>query len=135
MKEKEPHSIVVNAQAGYEPSQSSPSTQRFIWNYQITIVNQSDDYVQLLSRYWLITDMTGRIEEVVGTGVVGLQPLIKPKKQFTYISYCQLPTPQGTMEGYFEMQNLEEERFRIEVPKFILSAPSSITQSFRSILH
>lgn len=128
-------SIVVSAQPSYVPEQSNPASEKFVWSYEITIVNQSEDIVQLLNRFWRITDMTGKVEDIHGAGVIGLQPLIKPGKQFVYTSYCQLVTPQGTMEGHYEMQNLEEERFNIEIPKFILSAPSSITQAYRSRLH
>lgn len=132
---KNPLTIDVSSAPNYVPEQSDPANQKFVWSYEITIKNESNDIVQLLSRYWRITDMTGRVDEVHGTGVIGLQPLIKPGKQFVYVSYCQLSTPQGTMEGHYEMQNLDEEHFQIEIPKFILSAPSSITQTYRSRLH
>ncbi|MBX3709380.1 MAG: Co2+/Mg2+ efflux protein ApaG [Gammaproteobacteria bacterium] len=128
-------SVYVSSQPSWVPEQSDPVHRKFVWSYEITIKNESDEIVQLLTRYWRITDMTGKIEEIHGTGVVGLQPLIKPDKQFVYVSYCQLLTPQGTMEGYYGMQNLDEKHFNVEIPKFILSAPSSITQSFRSKLH
>ena len=133
MKNKKQFKIIV--QPSYVPAQSDPDHHKFVWSYEMTIVNESDEIVQLLGRYWRITDMTGKVEEVHGAGVIGLQPLIKPSKQFVYTSYCQLISPQGTMEGYYEMQNLQDEHFKIEIPKFILSAPSSITQSHRSKLH
>jgi ApaG protein len=127
--------IDITSKTAYVPDQSSPENHRFLWSYEITIVNNSEYIIQLLSRYWRITDMRGKIEEVRGPGVVGLQPLIKPGKEFAYSSYCQLMTPQGTMEGHYEIQNLDEQRFIIEVPKFVLTCPSSSTDTFRSKLH
>ncbi len=127
--------IIVSPHPNYLSDQSDPRNQKFIWSYEITIANDSDEIIQLLNRFWRITEMTGKIEEVHGPGVIGLQPIIKPGKRFIYTSFCQLTTPQGTMEGHYEMQTLEEKLFRVDVPKFILSAPSSITQSFRSMLH
>lgn len=127
--------IQITAKAVYLADESIPSSQRFLWSYEMTIENQSDEIVQLLNRHWRITDMTGKVEEVRGPGVVGLQPLIKPSKSFTYTSFCQLNTPQGTMEGYYEMQNLDEIRFLAEIPKFILTAPSTVTSTYRSKLH
>ncbi len=127
--------FIVKVSPSYVAAQSDPENHKFTWSYEVTITNHSSEIAQLLNRFWRIIDMSGKIEEVQGVGVVGLQPLIKPEKTFTYISYCQLTVPQGTMEGYYEMQNLEEERFIIEVPKFILTAPSSITKAFRSRLH
>lgn len=128
-------SLCVMTQPNYAPDQSDPANLKFVWSYEITIKNDSNHIVQLLGRFWRITDMSGRVEELQGIGVIGLQPIIKPGSQFVYKSYCQLLTPQGTMEGYYEMQDLEDQHFNIEIPKFILSAPSSITRIFRSRLH
>lgn len=127
--------VYVTAKSTYLPEQSTAEARRFMWSYEISITNQSDEIIQLLNRYWRIVDLTGHIEEVRGPGVVGLQPLIKPGKQFIYNSFCQLTTPQGTMEGYYEMQNLEEKRFLVQIPKFLLTTPDPLPASYRSKLH
>lgn len=135
MNNKKTHSILVTVIPSYNAQQSDPGKQKFVWAYEVTITNESEEIIQLLHRYWRIMDMTGRVEDIHGTGVIGLQPIIKPGKEFTYTSFCQLTTPQGTMEGYYEMQNLDELHFNVEIPKFVLSAPTTITQSYRSKLH
>ena len=126
--------VHVIAKSTYLPEESSPSKQRFLWSYEMTIQNESEEIIQLLNRHWRITDMTGKIEEVRGPGVVGLQPIIKPGKKFIYNSFCQLNTPQGTMEGYYEMQTLDDVRFLVEIPKFVL-ASLPIDNDYRSKLH
>lgn len=133
MNNKTP-SIIITPQSKYLANQSDPSSQKFVWSYEITISNESEEYVQLLSRYWRITDMTSKIEEVRGIGVIGLQPLIKPGEQFVYTSFCQLSTPQGIMEGCYGMQTLLEP-FEATIPKFILSAPIGVTKYYRTKLH
>ena len=60
--------IEVQVRPFYLEDRSDPSENRYVWGYQITIDNQSDEFVQLLSRYWHITDGTGRVEEVRGAG-------------------------------------------------------------------
>jgi ApaG protein len=127
--------VKVSAQTQYLPDQSSPENYRFLWSYEISILNESEEIIQLLNRVWHITDMRGRVEEVRGPGVVGLQPLIKPGKQFAYNSFCQLSTPQGTMEGQYEMQTLNDINFIVEIPKFVLTCPSSSSNVFRAHLH
>lgn len=127
--------IQVSAQSHYRPEQSQPLTHHYLWSYEITIQNDSDEMVQLLNRYWRITDLTGHVEEVYGPGVVGLQPLIKPGQSFVYTSFCQLPTPQGAMEGHYEMQTLEEAKFQIAIAKFQLIAPAEVSAAYRSRLH
>jgi ApaG protein len=127
--------VKITTQTKYIPEESEPSNQKFIWSYEITIENNTDHIIQLLNRFWRIIDMTGKIEEIHGIGVIGLQPIIKPSKQFIYTSFCQLALPQGTMEGQYEFQNLDEVHFVADIPKFILSAPGAVTQVFRSMLH
>jgi ApaG protein len=127
--------VNITAQARYMPDQSSIEEHRFVWSYEVAITNESDEIIQLLNRYWRIVDMSGHIEEVRGPGIVGLQPIIKPGKQFAYSSFCQLMTPKGSMEGYYEMQNLEEVHFFAQIPKFFLTLPDAIPDAFRSKLH
>lgn len=127
--------MLVSAKPNYVHEQSDPVALKFVWSYEMTIENHTDEIVQLLSRHWKITDTSGHIEEVKGMGVIGLQPIIKPGARFIYTSFCQLATPQGTMEGVYVMQDLSERHFEVDIPKFILSAPTSITRAFRSKLH
>ena len=127
--------LTVTAAPSYLPSLSAPEHQKFVWSYEMTIVNESEEIVQLLNRFWRIADLTGKVDEIYGVGVVGLQPLIKPGKSFVYKSFCQLTTPQGAMEGYYELQTLADAQFKISIPKFILTAPASITKGYRSLLH
>jgi ApaG protein len=127
--------VTISTKTQYLADESAPENHRFIWSYEITIDNQSEEVIQLLNRYWRITDMSSKVEEVRGPGVIGLQPLIKPQKKFSYSSFCQLTSPQGTMEGHFEMQNLNDELFYVQIPKFILTCPSSSANTYRSRLH
>lgn len=127
--------ITISARSFYLAEQSIPEQKRFLWSYEISITHDGDEIIQLLNRYWRITDMSGQVEEVRGPGVVGLQPIIKPGKNFTYTSFCQLTTPQGTMEGHFEIQTLNEEHFQVPVPKFLLTSPVTSFATFRSMLH
>ncbi|MDR3492866.1 MAG: Co2+/Mg2+ efflux protein ApaG [Gammaproteobacteria bacterium] len=134
MKSKK-NAIQIKTATYYLADQSSIEAQRYIWSYDITIINNSDEIIQLLNRYWQITDSKGNIEEVKGPGVVGLQPIIKPGKEFAYSSFCQLNTPQGTMKGHYEMQTLDDKQFLVEIPKFDLTSPSANAHALRSRLH
>ena len=127
--------MTVVSSTTYLEEQSVVESNRFLWSYEITISNNSDQIVQLLNRYWRIVDLMGHVEEVRGPGVVGLQPIIKPGKTFTYTSFCQLMTPHGEMEGNYTMQTLDETSFIIPIPKFILSSSDTITAAFRTRLH
>src|SRR3954463_15595874 len=89
--------IEVQVRPFYLEDRSDPAENRYVWGYQVTIDNQSDDFVQLLSRYWHITDGSGRIEEVRGAGVVGDQPELNPGDSYQYTSGCPLSTPSGFM--------------------------------------
>ena len=78
--------VSVQVQSVYIESQSSPDEERYVFAYTITIRNLGRAPVQLLKRYWLITNGNGRETEVQGEGVVGVQSHIEPGGEYQYTS-------------------------------------------------
>jgi ApaG protein len=117
--------IEVNVVPHYLADRSDPDESRYFWAYQVTIDNQSDEFVKLLSRYWHITDGAGRVEEVRGPGVVGEQPELNPGDSYNYTSGCPLSTPSGIMVGSYRMRNGRGEEFDIDIPAFSLDIPTA----------
>ncbi len=115
--------VRVRVESTFDPLRSRVAENLWFFLYTITIANEGDRQVQLLSRHWIITDEAGRIEEVRGTGVVGEQPVLEPGEAFEYTSGCPLPTPTGTMQGTYFMCTGEGELFEAEVAPFLLSEP------------
>lgn len=123
MYEKITHDISISVRPFYLEEQSAPDEDKFVWAYRVNIENKSTETVQLLNRYWRITDKFGRLQEVRGPGVVGEQPVLKPGESFEYTSGCPLPTPSGIMVGSYEMATSEGKRFHVEIPAFSLDSP------------
>ncbi|MBI2249247.1 MAG: Co2+/Mg2+ efflux protein ApaG, partial [Brevundimonas diminuta] len=109
----------------YLAGQSDPAESRWVWAYQVEIVNLSGGPVQLVARRWTITDALGRVEEVRGPGVVGEQPVIEPGDSYAYASGCPLTTPSGSMVGAYFMQDAEGRMFEAAIPAFSLDVPDS----------
>jgi ApaG protein len=118
--------IEVSVEPYYLDDESKPEDQEFIWAYLVEIHNGGDKPVQLKSRYWMITDALGRLEEVCGEGVVGEQPVIEPGETYEYSSYCPLATDSGIMAGSYEMERPDGTTFQVEVPAFSLDLPDTI---------
>jgi ApaG protein len=116
--------IEVTVEPNFLPDRSSPERSRYFWSYTIVITNTGDETVQLRTRRWIITDATGRQQEVRGEGVIGEQPVIAPGGHFEYTSGVPLSTASGFMTGSYEMESETGERFEIEVPTFSLDSPS-----------
>lgn len=116
--------IVVRVSVSYLPEQSEPDRGRWFWAYHVRIENDGDDSVQLLSREWRITDGRGMIHLVEGEGVVGEQPVIRPGRSYDYVSGCPLTTPNGVMEGFYNMVDGLGRTRRIAIPRFALVAPA-----------
>lgn len=95
--------VCIQVQSVYIEAQSSPDNERYVFAYTVTIRNLGRAPVQLLGRYWLITNGNGRETEVQGEGVVGVQPLIAPGEEYQYTSGAIIETPLGTMQGHYEM--------------------------------
>ncbi len=91
-----------------------------LFSYLVTISNESNELVRLLSRHWIIIDADGRKEIVDGSGVAGHKPELRPGTSFTYSSYCPLGTEWGTMEGFFTMAGGDGEEFEAKIGRFYL---------------
>ena len=116
----------VIVEARYSPTRSNPTNGRWFFLYTIRVSNEGSQTVQLLSRHWMISDGTGRVEEVRGDGVVGEHPAIHPGDAFEYTSGCPLATPFGSMEGNYEMRRDDGSSFRARIAPFHLSEPSAL---------
>lgn len=92
--------------------------EQYVYIYDVEIKNQSVKTVQLLRRHWIITDGTGRREEVKGDGVIGEQPTLSPGQSHSYSSFCPLPTPTGNMRGSYEFVDEQGELLQVKIPLF-----------------
>jgi ApaG protein len=119
-------SVRVQVRCEYAPERSAPTTQHWFFLYTITIANEGDQTVQLMTRHWTITDGNSEVREVRGPGVVGQQPLLPPGGSYTYTSGCALTTPFGTMEGTYQMVSADGEEFDARIAPFTLSEPYTI---------
>lgn len=120
MRSKTTNGIKISVETYYISEKSVPAMHEYLFGYEITVANENPEPVQLLHRHWIITDALGRVEEVKGPGVVGKQPRLKPHEEFTYDSFCPLPTPFGSMRGSFKFLRDNGEIFDAEVPLFSL---------------
>lgn len=115
--------IKVEAVAEFIPAQSDPASNRYVFAYHITVTNAGALPAKLLSRHWIITDGSGRKQEVRGEGVIGEQPQLAPGQQFRYTSGSVLETPVGTMHGSYQMVAADGHRFDAQIPPFTLAMP------------
>ena len=118
------NNINVSITTNYIPEHSSEVEQNFVFSYTITIENNSNDTIKLLTRYWLITDANGDSSTVAGEGVIGKQPSIPPKQRFQYTSGCVLKTPVGTMQGHYQMIDNDNQSVQVDIPVFRLAIPN-----------
>lgn len=115
--------IKVTVRPMFLEEQSEPVENHYVWAYHVTIENLSERTVQLVNRYWRITDAKGIVQEVRGPGVVGEQPVLKPGEAFEYTSGTPLTTPSGVMMGAYEMEDPDGAMFDVTVPAFSLDSP------------
>ncbi len=121
--EKTTNGILIRVEPFFLDDRSDADVGRFVWAYQVDIENHSALSVQLLNRYWRITDANGQSEEVFGPGVVGEQPVLAQGESYRYSSGAPLRTPSGLMEGYYDMKSETGEQFRALIPLFSLDSP------------
>ncbi len=118
--------IKVTVTSEYVAAQSVPREKRYVFAYTVRIQNDGEAVAQLKSRHWIITDGSGKVEEVKGPGVVGQQPLLRPGEHFEYTSGCVLETPRGSMRGSYQMRRPDGTEFDAVIAPFDLLLPYSL---------
>jgi ApaG protein len=117
------YAIAIDVATRYLDEQSKPDEELYYFAYTIGIRNTGARPAQLISRRWLIVDAIGFPREVVGEGVVGEQPHLRPGERFEYTSSTFFKTPYGTMEGAYVMRADDGTEFEAEIPQFVLCIP------------
>ena len=115
--------VDIKVSTQYLKQQSDPGRAAYAFAYTITITNNREEPVKLLSRHWIITDQNNKVEEVKGAGVVGQQPLIQPGQSYQYSSGAVIHTEIGDMKGTYTMQRSNGEVFAAPIPLFVLAVP------------
>ncbi len=115
--------VRVQVVTDYVDEQSEPEADRYVFAYTITIANNGDVPVRLISRHWIITDANGKVQEVTGDGVVGEQPHLNPGEEFRYSSGAVLETPVGAMQGLYRMEADNGVKFDAPIAPFTLAVP------------
>jgi ApaG protein len=115
--------INIATRVNYLAEQSDENDNRFVFSYTITLTNVGETTVKLISRHWIITDANRDVQEVRGQGVVGEQPVLKPRQSFEYTSGTVLSTQVGTMSGSYQMLAEDGFKFDASIPQFVLSVP------------
>jgi ApaG protein len=119
--------VKVSVETFYQLDYSNPLKGEFMFAYRITIVNQSEQTLQLLSRHWHIVDANGVEKEIEGDGVVGQQPILRPNETYQYVSGCNLNTEIGKMFGTYLMINVSNgKKFKVNIPVFQLVASQKL---------
>jgi ApaG protein len=117
------YEFTVMVTTAFIEEQSDDENHRYVFSYTVTIRNTGSVAAQLISRHWVITDSSGKVQEVRGLGVVGEQPLLQPGEQFEYTSGTVIATAVGTMHGSYQMTTEDGTQFDAEIPPFTLSMP------------
>ena len=119
--------VRVDVEPAYREDESSPMENRFVFSYTVTVHNHSPGYIQLMARFWKITQTSGQVQEVRGKGVVGKQPMIGPGQTFQYTSRAILDGPVGFMEGAYTCVDTASQRpFEVPITVFRLATPNQI---------
>ena len=126
MNDAADYAIDIDIATRFLDDQSAPDESRYVFAYTIQIRNRGSVPARLLGRHWVITDANGKVEEVVGEGVVGEQPYLEPGEAFEYTSGAILETDLGTMRGSYDMLADDGTRFAAPIPPFTLTVPRTL---------
>lgn len=119
--------IRVSVNSFYREDVSDAEQDSYIFAYRITLENLGNTNVQLIRRYWEISDSLAENKQVEGEGVIGEQPVIIPGEQYQYVSWSPLRSDLGKMKGIYLFKDLSDNSlFEVEIPEFVLQNPARL---------
>ena len=127
MVTKTSNGIKVSVETNYEGRLYRKNGSLFVFVYNITIENLEPETVKLLGRHWFVYDTKDSMNEILGKGVIGKQPVLAENEIHSYQSGCHLKSDIGAMKGVYFMQNLMTQKyFEVKIPTFQLLATPRI---------
>ena len=126
MYSKTTNSVSITVKPAPIEEQSNPEQGVFAFSYNIKIENLGADTVQLIERHWVINSGSSLFDEVVGPGVVGMQPILEQGDKFEYTSGAVIEDPFGSMSGTYTMRKSSGEFIEVSIPAFDLVYPSQL---------
>ncbi|QSA99320.1 Co2+/Mg2+ efflux protein ApaG [Methylococcus sp. EFPC2] len=115
--------LKVAVKTVYLGDQSHPEGDRYTFAYTVTMQNTGTVAAKLLGRRWVITDANGKVVEVVGEGVVGEHPYLRPGEAYEYTSAATIETPVGSMHGSYQLIADDGVPFEAPIAAFSLAIP------------
>ncbi|HYE37182.1 Co2+/Mg2+ efflux protein ApaG [Methylocaldum sp.] len=118
--------LKVDVKTVYLGEESHPGAERYVFAYTVTMENTGTIPARLLGRRWVITDANGKMIEVVGEGVVGEHPYLRPGEAFQYTSSAMIETPVGSMQGSYQLVADDGVPFEAPIAPFSLAIPRTL---------
>jgi ApaG protein len=118
--------LKVQVKTLYLGEESQPDANSYTFAYTVTMENTGTVPARLLGRRWVITDSNGKVVEVVGEGVVGERPYLRPGEAFEYTSAATIATPVGSMHGSYQLLADDGVPFEAPIAAFSLSIPQRL---------
>ncbi len=115
--------LKVQVKTVYLGKQSNAEADRYTFAYTVTMQNTGTVAAKLLGRRWLIIDANGKRVEVMGEGVVGEHPYLRPGEAFEYTSAATIETPVGSMQGSYQLMADDGIPFEAPIEAFSLAIP------------
>lgn len=118
--------LKIDVKTVYLGEESAREGERYVFAYTVTMENTGNVPAKLLGRRWIITDANGKTIEVVGEGVVGEHPYLRPGEAFQYTSSAMIETPVGSMHGSYQLLADDGVPFEAPIAPFRLAIPRTL---------
>ena len=116
--------IKIEAEVDHIPRFSDAIKQVFA--YHMTITNNGEENIKIISRFWEVTDGNEKIQHVKGEGVIGKKPIIAPGDSFEYTSSVAIDTEVGFMSGAYHGLTDDGELLSIPIDVFTLKVANRL---------
>jgi len=97
----------------------SNKNSQYTFRYQISLLNNSQEFITFLGRKWIFKGGSGKCYVVEGEGIAGRKPTLAPGKEFRYQSFHVVNEKTIVNGSYFGITHRGDWIF-VRIPSFDL---------------
>ena len=121
--------IEITAIPVYLSERSDPVNNKYYWAYHITIENNSDEEIQVISRDLNIIGENGEKLVDAGIGFDCEQPILEPGECFEYETDTIIYSPSAHITGSYKIYSTEDKYKEIKIPSFMIESGRDLSVS------
>lgn len=115
--------IQIEISPRYVARRSNPLLDYYFFQYDMTIVNHTDETLKLWQKNWVLNRGVNSQDIEHGDGLNHIQLVLRPNSSTEVSSFCSLPQPYGNLRGHLWFTTSHHKVIQLPLPLVFFRPP------------